>query len=447
MALTEQKVLEDKKQVELVCSVGPEDFEKAVQRAFLRENKKIQLPGFRKGKATRQMIEKRFGESFFYEDAANDLLPDEYDAAIKATEYETVGRPEVRLDKLSKEEGMTVTFTVALRPELTVGQYKGVAAVKEAVEVSDEEIDAELSRYQKNAARLLDVDDRPVQDKDQITLDFEGFVDGKPFEGGKGEDYKLTIGSHSFIDNFEEQIIGHEVGEDFEVNVTFPDDYAEKTLAGKPAVFKCKVKDIHVEELPELDDELAKDVSEFDTLEELKADVKEKLAERKEERINSDFENALMDKIVDSLEGDIPDAMIEEAVEEEVNQFSYQLSYQGIDLNTYYKYTGLNDGYLRESLRAPAVKRLRTRLALEAIARAEGITISDEDVEAEYAKQAENYKMEVGKLKELLPAKLVKADLACNKALDIVRENGVAEEKTEVKSEDKTEEPEAAVEE
>ncbi len=440
MALTEQKVLEDKKQVELVCTVGPEDFEKAVQRAFVRENKKIQLPGFRKGKATRQMIERRFGESFFYEDAANDLLPDEYDAALNATEYQVVGRPQVRLDKISKEEGMVVTFTVTLRPELTVGQYKGVSAVKSDVTVSEEEVNAELSRYQKNAARILDVDDRPVEMNDQITLDFEGFVDGKPFEGGKGEDYKLTIGSHSFIDTFEDQIVGHQIGEEFDVNVTFPENYGEKSLAGKPALFKCTVKDIHVEELPELDDELAKDVSEFDTLDELKEDIRKTLAERKEERVNTDFENALMDKIVEGLEGDIPSEMIDEAVDEEVNQFAYQLRYQGIDMDSYFKYTGLNDNYLRETLRASAEKKLRTRLALEAIARAEEITVSDEEVEAEYEKQAKNYQMETEKLRSLLPAKLVKADLACNKALDIVRENGIAEAEPVAEAEEVKEE-------
>ena len=290
MALTEQKLTEDKK-VELLCEVSPEDFEKAVQRAYLRENKRIQLPGFRKGKATRQMIERRFGENFFYEDAANDLLQDLYDDAIKSCDYELVERaPEVKINKMNKEEGMTVTFTVPLRPEVTVKQYKGVSAVKDVPEVTEEEITAELTRYQKNAARVLDIDDRPAALDDEVIIDFDGYVDGKAFEGGKAENHKLLLGSHSFIDNFEDQIVGHSIGDEFDVNVTFPEDYSEKTLAGKPAVFKCKLHGIRYEELPELDDELAKDVSEFDTLDELKDDIKNTILKRKEDRANTEYD-------------------------------------------------------------------------------------------------------------------------------------------------------------
>ena len=436
MALTEQKKTDNKK-VELVCTVSPEDFEKAVQKAFLRENKKIQLPGFRKGKATRQMIEKRFGENFFYEDAANDLLQDLYDDAIKTCDYELVERaPEVKINKMNKEEGMEVTFTVPLRPELTVKQYKGVSAVKDVPTVSDDEITAELKRYQKNAARVLDIDDRPAALNDEVTIDFDGYVDGKAFDGGKAENHKLVLGSHSFIDTFEDQIVGHSVGDEFDVNVTFPEEYGEKSLAGKPAVFKCKLNGIHLEELPDLDDELAKDVSEFDTLEELKDDIKNTILKRKEERANTEFENALMDKIIEDMEGDIHPALVEEAIDNELDQFAYSLQYQGIDMDTYFKYTGLTRESLRNSVRPTAEKKVKVSLALEAIARAEKLEVTSEDIENEYEKQAKQYQMEVDKLKELLPEKLMKADLLRSKALDFVRDNGVVEAKPEENKEE-----------
>ncbi|MBR3355126.1 MAG: trigger factor [Oscillospiraceae bacterium] len=440
MALTEQKLTENKK-VDLVCTVSPEDFEKAVQKAYLRENKKIQLPGFRKGKATRQMIEKRFGENFFYEDAANDLLQDLYDDAIKMCDYELVERaPEVKINKMNKEEGMEVTFTVPLRPELTVKQYKGVSAVKDVPTVSEDEISSELSRYQKNAARVLDIDDRPAALNDEVTIDFDGYVDGKRFEGGKAENHKLILGSHSFIDNFEDQIVGHSIGDEFDVNVTFPEEYGEKSLAGKPAVFKCKLNGIHLEELPELDDELAKDVSEFDTLEELKDDIKNTILKRKEDRANTEFENALMDKIIEGLEGDIHPALVEEAIDNELDQFAYSLQYQGIDMDTYFKYTGLSRDSLRNSVRPTAEKKVKVSLALEAIARAEKLEVTSEDIENEYEKQAKQYQMEVDKLKELLPEKLMKADLLRGKALDFVRDNGVVEEKPEEDKEETSKE-------
>ncbi len=440
MALTEQKLTENKK-VELVCTVNPEDFEKAVQKAYLRENKRIQLPGFRKGKATRQMIEKRFGENFFYEDAANDLLQDLYDDAIKSCDYELVERaPEVKINKMNKEEGLEVLFTVPLRPELTVKQYKGVSAVKDIPTVSDDEIATELSRYQKNAARVLDIDDRPAALNDEVTIDFDGYVDGKAFDGGKADNYKLKLGSHSFIDNFEDQIVGHSVGDEFDVNVTFPEEYGEKSLAGKPAVFKCKLNGIHLEELPELDDELAKDVSEFDTLDELKEDIKNTLLKNKEDRANTEFENALMDKIIEDMEGDIHPALIEEAIDNELDQFAYSLQYQGIDMDTYFKYTGLTRDSLRNSVRPTAEKKVKVSLALEAIARAENLEVTSEDVENEYEKQAKQYQMEVDKLKELLPEKLLKADLLRSKALDFVRDNGVVEEKPEEDKEESSKE-------
>ncbi|MDO5139264.1 MAG: trigger factor, partial [Oscillospiraceae bacterium] len=306
-----------------------------------------------------------------------------------------------------------------------------VSAVKDVSEVTEEEITAELTRYQKNAARVLDIDDRPAALDDEVIIDFDGYVDGKAFEGGKAENHKLLLGSHSFIDNFEDQIVGHSIGDEFDVNVTFPEDYSEKTLAGKPAVFKCKLHGIRYEELPELDDELAKDVSEFDTLDELKDDIKNTILKRKEDRANTEFENALMDKIIEDMEGDIHPALIEEAIDNELDQFAYSLQYQGIDMDTYFKYTGLNKDYLRQSVRPTAEKKVKVSLALEAIARAEKLEVTAEDIENEYEKQAKQYQMEVDKLKELLPEKLMKADLLRSKALDFVRDNGVVEAKPE----------------
>ena len=424
MALTEQKKTEDGKKIELVCEVSAADFEKAVQRAYVRENKKIALPGFRKGKAPRHIIERMYGQGFFYEDAANDLLPDLYEDALNNTEAEVIGQPEVVLEKLSKEEGMLVRFVCELRPELTVKKYKGITAPKAENTVSDEDIDRELSALQDRNSRMVAVEDRAAADGDTVRIDFEGFMDGKAFDGGKAENSPLLLGSHSFIDTFEEQIVGHNIGDEFDVNVTFPEQYGEPSLAGKPAVFKVKLNEIHSKELPELDDEFAKDVSEFDTLDELKADIRKNLTEQADKRANADFENALMEKIVDSMEGEIPAVLIEERIDDQVREFAYNMSAQGLGLDMYLKFTGSTPEALRESMRESATKQVKTRLALEAIARAEGFEVTDEEIDAEYQRYADDYNMDKAKVMEMVPVKSMRKDLACSKALDLVRTSG-----------------------
>ena len=434
MAFVQEQLTNDKKKVELLCEVSAEDFANAVERAYKREVKKIQLPGFRKGKAPRHMIEKMYGEGFFYEDAANDLLPDEFEKALDACEHEVIGRPEVKVDTLSKEEGMKVIFTMELRPEITIKKYKGISAEKEEVSVTSEDVDHELWHLQKRNARMITVEDRPAQMGDTVSVDFEGFVDGKAFAGGKGTQPQLVLGSHSFIDTFEDQIAGHNVGDEFDVNVTFPEEYHEASLSGKPAVFKCKLNEIRFEELPELDDEFAKDVSEFDTLKELKEDIKKHLTDEAERRSNVDFENALMDQIIETIDEEIPEAMIQDMVDEDVRQFSYNLSYQGLDLNTYFKYTGLTEAALRAQMRPSSEKKAKVRLALESVARQEKMSISDEEVENQYKELADQYKMDLDKVKEVVSAKTIKADLLTNKALDFVREKGKAVKKKATKT-------------
>ena len=424
MALTEQKKTEDGKKIELVCEVSAADFEKAVQRAYVRENKKIAIPGFRKGKAPRHIIERMYGVGFFYDDAVNDLLPGMYDDALAAIDEEVIGQPEVALEKCSKEEGMVVRFTCELRPELTVKKYKGITAAKAENTVSDEQVQNELSQLQERNARMVSVEDRAAEDGDTVRIDFEGFMDGKAFDGGKAENSPLLLGSHSFIDTFEEQIVGHNIGDEFDVNVTFPEQYGEPTLAGKPAVFKVKLNEIHRKELPELDDEFAKDVSEFDTLDELKADILSHLTEAAEKRADAEFENALMEKIVDSMEGEIPAVLIEERIDDNVREFAYNMSAQGLGLDTYLKFTGSTPESLRESMRETATKHVKTRLALEAIVRAEGIEVSDEEIDAEYQRYADDYNMDKARVMEMVPVKSMRKDLACSKALDVVRTSG-----------------------
>ena len=321
-----------------------------------------------------------------------------------------------------------------LRPEITIKKYKGISAEKEEVSVTSEDVDHELWHLQKRNARMITVEDRPAQMGDTVSVDFEGFVDGKAFAGGKGTQPQLVLGSHSFIDTFEDQIAGHNVGDEFDVNVTFPEEYHEASLSGKPAVFKCKLNEIRFEELPELDDEFAKDVSEFDTLKELKEDIKKHLTDEAERRSNVDFENALMDQIIETIDEEIPEAMIQDMVDEDVRQFSYNLSYQGLDLNTYFKYTGLTEAALRAQMRPSSEKKAKVRLALESVARQEKMSISDEEVENQYKELADQYKMDLDKVKEVVSAKTIKADLLTNKALDFVREKGKAVKKKATKT-------------
>jgi len=369
------------------------------------------------------MIEKMYGEGVFYEDAADEAINASYAEAMKESGLDIVSRPEVTIEKIGKDEPFVYSALVAVKPEVTLGQYKGVEVEKADASVSAEDVEAELKKVQEQNARLLTVEDRGVEDGDQTVIDFEGFVDGKGFEGGKAEDYPLTIGSHSFIDTFEEQLIGKKIGEECEVNVTFPTEYHAADLAGKPATFKVTVKEIKVKELPELNDEFASEVSEFDTLDEYKKDVEKKLAEKKEIEANSKNEDAVVAKVVENASMEIPDKMIDAQAENMVQDMARRMQSQGLSLDMYLKYTGMTVEQMKEQARPDAEKRIRTRLVLEAVAQAENIQISDEKVDEEVAKMAEAYKMEVDKLKSYMSEsdiKQMKEDLAVQQAVDLL---------------------------
>ena len=413
----------EKNMAKLTVEVSAEDFKAAIKKAFNKNKNRFSIPGFRKGKAPQAMIEKMYGEGVFYEDAADEAINASYAEAMKESGLDIVSRPEVTIEKIGKDEPFVYSALVAVKPEVTLGQYKGVEVEKADVSVSAEDVEAELKKVQEQNARLLTVEDRGVEDGDQTVIDFEGFVDGKGFEGGKAEDYPLTIGSHSFIDTFEEQLIGKKIGEECEVNVTFPTEYHAADLAGKPATFKVTVKEIKVKELPELNDEFASQVSEFDTLDEYKKDVEKKLAEKKEIEANSKNEDAVVAKVVENATMEIPDKMIDAQAENMVQDMARRMQSQGLSLDMYLKYTGMTVEQMKEQARPDAEKRIRTRLVLEAVAKAENIQISDEKVDEEVAKMAEAYKMEVEKLKSYMSesdVKQMKEDLAVQQAVDLL---------------------------
>lgn len=413
----------EKNMAKLTVEVSAEDFKAAIKKAFNKNKNRFSIPGFRKGKAPQAMIEKMYGEGVFYEDAADEAINASYAEAMKESGLDIVSRPEVTIEKIGKDEPFVYSALVAVKPEVTLGQYKGVEVEKADASVSAEDVEAELKKVQEQNARLLTVEDRGVEDGDQTVIDFEGFVDGKGFEGGKAEDYPLTIGSHSFIDTFEEQLIGKKIGEECEVNVTFPTEYHAADLAGKPATFKVTVKEIKVKELPELNDEFASEVSEFDTLDEYKKDVEKKLAEKKEIEANSKNEDAVVAKVVENAFMEIPDKMIDAQAENMVQDMARRMQSQGLSLDMYLKYTGMTVEQMKEQARPDAEKRIRTRLVLEAVAQAENIQISDEKVDEEVAKMAEAYKMEVDKLKSYMSEsdiKQMKEDLAVQQAVDLL---------------------------
>ena len=413
----------EKNMAKLTGEVSAEDFKAAIKKAFNKNKNRFSIPGFRKGKAPQAMIEKMYGEGVFYEDAADEAINASYAEAMKESGLDIVSRPEVTIEKIGKDEPFVYSALVAVKPEVTLGQYKGVEVEKADASVSAEDVEAELKKVQEQNARLLTVEDRGVEDGDQTVIDFEGFVDGKGFEGGKAEDYPLTIGSHSFIDTFEEQLIGKKIGEECEVNVTFPTEYHAADLAGKPATFKVTVKEIKVKELPELNDEFASEVSEFDTLDEYKKDVEKKLAEKKEIEANSRNEDAVVAKVVENASMEIPDKMIDAQAENMVQDMARRMQSQGLSLDMYLKYTGMTVEQMKEQARPDAEKRIRTRLVLEAVAQAENIQISDEKVDEEVAKMAEAYKMEVDKLKSYMSEsdiKQMKEDLAVQQAVDLL---------------------------
>lgn len=413
----------EKSMAKLTIEVSAEEFETALDKAYKKNKNKISLPGFRKGKAPRAMIEKMYGAGVFYEDAANDLISGAYESAAKESELEIVAQPSIDVTQIEKGKPFIFTATVAVKPEVTLGEYKGIEVEKKTAEVTDEELQAEIDKVRESNSRMITVDDRAVQDGDITTIDFEGFVDGEPFEGGKGEDYPLTIGSHSFIDNFEEQLIGKNIGEETEVNVTFPEQYQAEELQGKPAVFKVTIKEIKVKELPELDDDFAQDVSEFDTVDEYKEDLKKKLLENKEAALKREKEEDVVGKIIENATMEIPDPMVDTQVRQMVQEFSQRIQSQGLSLQQYMQFTGMTPESLTNELQPQALKRIQSRLVLEAVAAAENIETSDEDLEKELEKMAEMYQMEADKLKELVgeeEKKQIALDLAVQKAVELV---------------------------
>lgn len=422
MSLKSQNKI-DTNRVELEVVVDAETFEKGLAAAFKKQSKKISIPGFRKGKAPRAFVEKYFGKEVFYEDAVNALYPDALDEAVKEAGLEVI---QDKIDFDVKEvgpQGFTFTAALTTKPEVTIENYKGIEAVKKSAEVTDEDIDAEIKKVQERNSRMVTVEDRAAQNDDIAVIDFEGFLDGEPFEGGKGENYSLTLGSGQFIPGFEEQIVGHNTGDEFEVNVTFPEDYQAEELKGKATTFKCKLHEIKIKELPEVDDEFVKDVSEFDTLADYKEDLKKKLAESKEKEAADDLENQLIDKLVELVQGEIPEAMYENKIADSIREFGYRLQSQGLNLDTYMKYTGMNVDQMKEGFRPQAERQVKLRLALEKIAALEELKAGEEDLNQEYQKIAEQYKMEADKIKELIPAAELEKDICVEKAINLVRDN------------------------
>ena len=419
----------EKNMAKLTIEVSAAEFEKALEDAFLKNKNKISVPGFRKGKVPRQMVEKMYGPEIFYEDAANALIPDAYSKALDECEEDIVSSPEIDVTQIEKGKSFIFTATVALKPEVKLGKYKGVKVEAAEVTVTDEEVDAKIEKERENNARTIEVTDRPVKDGDMTVLDFEGFVDGVAFDGGKGENYPLTIGSGAFIPGFEEQLVGAEIGKEVEVNVTFPEDYQAEELKGKAAVFKCTIKEIKEKELPALDDEFASEVSEFDTLEEYKKDVKETLTIETEKAARDAKEAAVIDAIIADSDMDIPEAMVTTQQKQMIDEFAQRMQMQGLSMEQYFQFTGATLDKMMEQVKPQAETRIKSRLVLEAVAAKEGIEATEEDYEEEIKTMAEVYQMEPDKIKEMLPEKSVKGikeDIAVKKAAEFVVNNAKA---------------------
>ena len=418
----------EKNMAKLTIEVPVSEFEKALQSAYNKQKKSISVPGFRKGKVPRQMVEKMYGPEIFYEDAANELIPTAYEEELKNCDLEIVSRPTVDIVQIKKGENFIFTAEVAVKPEVTLGEYKGMEVDKTSTRVTQKEVEAKIKEEAEKNARTVTVEGRPVQDGDEVILDFEGFVDGEAFEGGKGENYPLTIGSGSFIPGFEEQLVGAEAEKEVEVKVTFPEEYHAEELKGKDAVFKCTVHEIKVKQIPEIDDEFAAEVSEFDTLDEYKADVKAKIKEQKENEGKQKKEDQAVEKAVANATMEIPEAMIDEQVRQMVNEFAQNMQYQGISFEQYCQITGMTLEKIQEETRPQAVKRIETRLVLEAIAKAENIEVTEERLDEEIKKMAESYNMEADKLKELMgeeEKKQMMEDIAVQDAVTFLVENAV----------------------
>ncbi len=417
---------------ELEVSVDGDTFKDAVTKAYLKQRKNITIPGFRKGKAPRAFIEKYYGEGVFYEDALEAIYPDAVASAIEEAKLEPVDTPyDLKIPEMGKD-GVTMKFKVTVKPEIELGEYKGLKATKKSTKVSADEVKAELARMQEQNSTISDVDDRAVKKNDIVVIDFEGFVDGKAFEGGKAEKYELTIGSNQFIPGFEDQIIGHKIGDEFDINVKFPDDY-QADLASKDAVFKIKLHGIKVKEVPALDDEFAKDVSEFDTLDELKKDIKKQLEKRKNDDAENELHNALLEEVAKGVKAEIPEAMIEKTIDDDVNEYSYRLQSQGLKLETYLKYTGMDMKGFREGFKERAETQVRLNLALEKIIEKEKIEVTEEDIEAEYKKYADAYNMDIDTIKKAVSAESLKPELASRKAIDLIVDSAVVTEEKAAK--------------
>ena len=436
MSLKETKKI-DANRYQLEITVDGEKFREAIREAYKKNGKKINVPGFRKGKAPLHIIETYYGSEIFFEDALNLLYNDLVEDAIKESGLKVINdKMDFDLVSISKEDGVDFKVSLTTYPEIEIGEYKGLKAEKTAVKVDAAEVNTELNAMAERNARMVSVEDRAAKNGDTVVIDFEGFTDGKAFDGGKAEGHSLVLGSGQFIPGFEDQIVGKNIGDEFDVNVTFPEEYGAKELAGKEAVFKVKLHEIKVKELPAIDDEFAKDVSEFDTLKELKADLKKKATERKKKAAEEATENALVQQIVDSIKGEIPEAMFENRLNQCVEDFAYRLQSQGLNLETYLKYTNSNIDEFKKSFRPQAEAQVKYRLALEKIVELENIKPDDKEIEAEYEKLAKDYGVEADEVKNAIPAEEVAKDLAVGKAIDLIKENAVITE-VEPKAEEK----------
>ncbi len=414
----------------LTFEVSAEEFEKAIDRAYNKNKSKFDIPGFRKGKAPKAIVIKNYTKAVFYDDALNDVLPEAYEAALKESGLDVVARPEFDVEEIKDGEPVVFTALCTTRPEVKLGEYKGIKVAKVDYTVSDEEVDKDINAVRDRNARLISVDDRAVENGDIAVIDFEGFVDDVPFEGGKGENYELEIGSNTFIPGFEDQLVGAKIDDLVDVNVTFPEEYHAEELKGKPAVFKVKVNEIKVRELPELDDDFASEVSEFDTLAEYKADVRAKLEEKAKEKAEAEIQNAVVEKAVENAEFDLPDAMVEGQIDNMINDMAQRMSYQGMSLDMYMQYTGQTIEQMREAYREQAAKQVSGSLVIDAISKAEGIEVSPEEVEMNLVDMAKKYNMEVDKLKELIAEpemENIKKDMVFTKTIEMLSNNAVVE--------------------
>ncbi|MBE6839886.1 MAG: trigger factor [Ruminococcus sp.] len=421
---------------ELLIEIDAATFENAVEAAYQRQKKNISLPGFRKGKVSRKMAEKQFGEGAFYEDAINALIGPEIDAAVKETNLVLVDRPSVELVSVDKEKGVELKAICVTKPEIEISDYKGIKAAKNVKEITDEDIDFQIKTIRQRNARIVSVDDRAAQLEDEVIIDFEGFFGDEAFEGGKGEDHPLRLGSGQFIPGFEDQVVGHNIGDEFDVNVTFPENYQMEEYAGKEAVFKCKLKAISYEELPEISDELIKDATEFETVDEYKADIRTKLEEAAVKQAETSFENGIMNAIIEKIDSPIPNCMFERRIDELVQNFDMTLRQQGMNLDIYFQYTGMDMDSFRDTHRERAINEVKLRLGLEKIAEIEKLEVSEEDINKGLAEIAEANKMDVEAVKKLIPMEEYKNDLLVQKAIELVKENAIVDNTIAEKAED-----------